>query len=534
MSRLNPPTVGAQIPGFYTNSLDKTKLTVYFELSRSVNTQDIQGMSLKMRTIQNEVDVVNNTPIITSDMNLNPSGISTAVFTIPSSATINVGQFYKVQIACVGAGAVIGYYSTVTMTKYTTEPSLTISDISSEDAQVISDGNSHDHTYKYQGDYSQLGGDYTEKVYSYRFILAKDSDGEIVTDTNWQLHNSSNDVVTYESHDKFNCFDWLEDGENYTLTYKVRTTTGIELQQTAKLVQTLTEDSGWGVTPSLDYDNGYIDIYYNAGVYTPEGNSYLVRLTQDDFTLAYKEATRLKLLDVDDYVDGEKIFTDLTIEQGRKYHYCIIDGDVQTPIDEANITSDFEDILLYDGARQLKVRYNGAVNQIHETLQETKVDTLGDKYPYFFRNGEKRYRDFTISGVISFQGDEQNLFSDLYSVPQQPTRERTQTTAAQDPNNQLLNELIEQGYTSSYSDYTLGNYYRERKFREEVYAWLTNGEPKLFRSPSEGNVLVRLLNVNMTPFNGTSRMVYQFSCQAYECDGTDFESLTKNKIIRGV
>lgn len=93
---------------------------------------------------------------------------------------------------------------------------------------------------------------------------------------------------------------------------------------------------------------------------------------------------------------------------------------------------------------------------------------------------------------------------------------------------------MEQGYTSSYSDYTLGNYYRERKFREEVYAWLTNGEPKLFRSPSEGNVLVRLLNVNMTPFNGTSRMVYQFSCQAYECDGTDFESLTKNKIIRGV
>jgi hypothetical protein len=29
--------------------------------------------------------------------------------------------------------------------------------------------------------------------------------------------------------------------------------------------------------------------------------------------------------------------------------------------------------------------------------------------------------------------------------------------------------------------------------------WLNNGKPKLFRSPSEGNYIVRLMSVSLTP-----------------------------------
>ena len=32
-------------------------------------------------------------------------------------------------------------------------------------------------------------------------------------------------------------------------------------------------------------------------------------------------------------------------------------------------------------------------------------------------------------------------------------------------------------------------------FREAVLAWLTNGEPKYFRSPTEGNHIIRIMNV---------------------------------------
>ena len=41
----------------------------------------------------------------------------------------------------------------------------------------------------------------------------------------------------------------------------------------------------------------------------------------------------------------------------------------------------------------------------------------------------------------------------------------------------------------------MDNLRRERKFKMEALAWLTNGQPKLFRSPSEGNFIIRLMNV---------------------------------------
>jgi hypothetical protein len=33
----------------------------------------------------------------------------------------------------------------------------------------------------------------------------------------------------------------------------------------------------------------------------------------------------------------------------------------------------------------------------------------------------------------------------------------------------------------------------------EVLRWLTDGKPKLFRSPGEGNFIVRLMNTSLAP-----------------------------------
>jgi hypothetical protein len=35
---------------------------------------------------------------------------------------------------------------------------------------------------------------------------------------------------------------------------------------------------------------------------------------------------------------------------------------------------------------------------------------LGGKYPFFFRNGKTAYKEFPISGLISYLGDEEGLF----------------------------------------------------------------------------------------------------------------------------
>jgi len=43
------------------------------------------------------------------------------------------------------------------------------------------------------------------------------------------------------------------------------------------------------------------------------------------------------------------------------------------------------------------------------------------------------------------------------------------------------------------------NTFIERKFREKVEEFLNDGKPKLYKSPTEGNIIVGITNVSMTP-----------------------------------
>ena len=65
----------------------------------------------------------------------------------------------------------------------------------------------------------------------------------------------------------------------------------------------------------------------------------------------------------------------------------------------------------------------------------------------------------------------------------------------------------------------------ERYFKLAVLDWLTDGKPKLFRSPAEGNYIVRLLNVSLTPKTELGRMLHEFTCTAYEVADFNYQSL---------
>ena len=103
---------------------------------------------------------------------------------------------------------------------------------------------------------------------------------------------------------------------------------------------------------------------------------------------------------------------------------------------------------------------------------ESKIDTLGGQYPFIFRNGSVNYKEFPISGLISYLSDPYHLFLE---------------------EKELKNGLIDS------TDLTDENIYIERKFKTEVYDWLTNGKVKYFKSPVEGSFLVRLMNVSLAP-----------------------------------
>jgi hypothetical protein len=71
---------------------------------------------------------------------------------------------------------------------------------------------------------------------------------------------------------------------------------------------------------------------------------------------------------------------------------------------------DFEDMFLTDDSRQLKIRFNPKITSFKNTILESKMDTLGGKYPFFFRNGNVKYKEFPISGLISMLSDEDSEF----------------------------------------------------------------------------------------------------------------------------
>jgi len=81
---------------------------------------------------------------------------------------------------------------------------------------------------------------------------------------------------------------------------------------------------------------------------------------------------------------------------------------------------------------------------------------------------------------------------------------------------------------------TSRNMFSERYFKLKVLDWLTDGKVKLFKSPAEGNYLVRLLNVSMTPEDHLGRMIHSFTSTGYEIAELNYENLIYYGILNTV
>ena len=112
-----------------------------------------------------------------------------------------------------------------------------------------------------------------------------------------------------------------------------------------------------------------------------------------EFTLQSEYPTRL-------------LFIDYTVEQGITYQYSLQQYNEHGIYSERRVsntvTADFEDLFLYDGKRQLTVRFNPKVGTFKQTKIEQKTETMGSKYPYIVKNGAVDYKELSISGLISY------------------------------------------------------------------------------------------------------------------------------------
>ena len=215
------------------------------------------------------------------------------------------------------------------------------------------------------------------------------------------------------------------------------------------------------------------------------------------------------------------IVYDYTIESGIWYKYGVQIIDINGErgrffINQIPVLREFNySYLLGEGGRQLKLPYNNTMNSYTYNYSDSKTDTIGGKYPYITRNGNMKYRVFPVNGLISFNMDEKHLFTsdeELYGYDKEISGE------------EIAGDYISWRKKNNIDQY---DYRRELDFREKVLAFLQDGKPKLFKSATEGNIIVRLMQINTQPEQSLNRMVYSFTSTAYEIADNTMENYKK-------
>ena len=324
---------------------------------------------------------------------------------------------------------------------------------------------------------------------------------KIYTDNNEINHNIDTSALSVNTNYQMQIIYETNNGYSETINCSVKT---YNYTNTTNLIY----------SKNIDEDNGIITLNITeltnlTGYLVIRRTSYHSNFTHWDLIGAYNLSSLSSL-----------IIKDKTIESMTGYRYQLqrIDENViyAPQYIETNdiIHCDYYGGLFSDKDKLLKVSFDFQLTNRSNATNRTKTDTLGGQYPVFTQNSKLKYHTYSISGRIStedggefFLPKEEIFGSEYYNYRYNPTVSSPHNAECQSvkPNNDWL---------------------YEREYRDAVEEWLNNGKPKLFRSMTEGNMIVMLDGISMSPDTVLGRRLYNFSATMYEIgDGKDIESL---------
>lgn len=292
---------------------------------------------------------------------------------------------------------------------------------------------------------------------------------------------------------------------NYTGNLHYITKNGYQKDQAVSFTITPYGTSGSSLSVVESNSLGYISIPGNA-----------------KNKLQRKEESQVHWDTIHTYID-DNLYYDYDIENLNEYHYRLINGNVASTTTSA-VKVSFEDIFLSDENTMLAVRYNPNISNFKYVTQEAITNTLGGKYPIIRKNGDTRYRQFSLSGT---------LFMNASSYTNSQTLPASWHQNVKD----WFNSNDEVSLYVKENDPRIKTYNTkerlERQAREVAIDFLTNGGVKLFRSPEEGNMIVYLSNVSFTPNKQLGRAVWDFSATVTEICEYSMENINKYKLNDG-
>lgn len=269
-------------------------------------------------------------------------------------------------------------------------------------------------------------------------------------------------------------------------------------------------------TVSYEEDEGRIAIKLYSNTAVDKTGTIIIRRSDnlsnfedwdDILTINFKNGDDINTL---------PIYYDYTAEANIFYQYgvqMLVEGKRTSLRTIPNkVIRDYEySYLVGEDGKQLRLEYNTSISSYKYNYQEGKTDTINGVYPFITRNGHTKYRTFSLNGLLSFIMD-----CSLWNIEDRMFES--------DDDIYKYDSDIYKARRRDFYDYK-----REMNFRESVLAFLQDGRPKLFKSATEGNIVVRLMDVNYNPNQQLNRMIGSFSANVVEVADNSIESYYKYK-----
>ena len=344
-----------------------------------------------------------------------------------------------------------------------------------------------------------------ETIKSTRFVLF-DFKGNQLEDSGAIIQPESQKLYNYHTFNKV-----LDPDTTYQVLFEVSTSSGYTQSQLYDFAVVL-EDRD--ITYSIELNENYygmsseeisltktmVRLVVKDAAYSDENlkpNTYLIRRasSKDNFE------TWIDLAELRCAIGTSELYAtynDIMVESGITYKYTVqpkmLNSSRLVVSDSVEATPVYEHTwLLGQNNAYLSIGFNLNLSNFKTVIKEAKIETIGSQYPFFVRNGDIKYREFSLSGLIC-----QNM----------------------DATNSLKIGEYE------------NRHIQERMFRDSLHELLLDGRPKLFKSETEGLILVYLSNVSLTPNNVLGRMLYDFSMTATEIGRVDVDNLSEAEIIQ--
>lgn len=547
LSTLYPPQFSSTFaPAFTTTASPR----IYFSISNYNSSNDIRRVHVSIVNQSSNENVVNNaTGILFKDLNYSPeqglyyvdisiteiksTTYSTeldangqVVTTIDETTGWNYNQLYKLQLRFDNndTGVVnnsdyfvrylehFSEWSQVLLLRPIIEPEIFVRpfETAAETVNVmaVNKGILHISGLLQFGD-GRTGETETQQSYIVQVLNSVTNDVLLESDRQYTGDNLDPNIIDY----KMNLAGLDTQGTN---VFKLKiTSTTKNNYVTSKtydfsISDYVTEDAFRPVlTLTEDNDNGIVTLHIE-NVQTVFGTLHVRRSSSVSEFLDWetiREQTVAGPIDLD--------IVDNTVGSGLWYRYYVqlenVAGGLTRLYYSDKFFLDFYDAIISRGDKQINIKFNYNISSLKPVVNRQKIDTLGGRYPIFAENAIMNYKQFSISGLISTQEDEDGLFL----TKREYFGEETENYTIYEEN-EYRDEYTIENY----------NYFWERGFREELVKWLNDGEPKLYRSMTEGLMVIMLTDINLTPNKTLSRRLYDFTATVYEiADGNSLENL---------